>query len=172
MAYVHPLIELTQNNSSEQDILDNLDLFCGKKLIDYDLAGQPIYEVVDQTLFIAQVTLIMDHAVQENHVNVFGWIIREFVPLDVSSSHNDLFFKAGQLGRKEMTDLLVNHESFHPTHRILQALISKSDFDGLKACLSKSRLNAKYSNPEFANLVNQRNQQGTLDYLHRIKFGI
>jgi hypothetical protein len=88
--YIHPIIELINNNASDETIVSNLEIYCGKQLV-YIEDDVPFYDIVDQfefsnsvsLLFSNSVSLLFSYCVENSRPKSIKWLCDNFIPLRV-----------------------------------------------------------------------------------------
>jgi hypothetical protein len=139
-AYVHPFIELINRSSSESEIINMLDIYLGKKLTGHNHNGDPMYDVVDQTLFIGPTLQVFAYAANNGKKSVVSWLMENFVPLQVSYDNNFCYYECLKWNHHEVADLLASHESFIPTMDILESLLSRGKYHLFRTCMNSPYL--------------------------------
>lgn len=171
--YVHPFIEIINRGASEAEIINLLQAFCGKTEVGPDDQGNPTFEFVDQTEFIAPMLQLFSHCANNGKKTAVQWIITNFVPLCVSYDNNYCYFECLRWKHYEILDMIIGHESFDPTKQVLENILSRNKYDNFRTCMDSPRLSGLYrtykftfihyiTNSEFAkvidlfNLINQK----------------
>lgn len=146
---VDPLIEMVTRGCSEQEIIRTLDAFMGKREIGKDANGQPVFDIVDQTMFTAPVLYIFSDAVNYGKVNTVRWLMDNFVPLNVSYDNNFCFFECQRWGHTALADMIVEHESFYPSTEVLDNLLTRSKYNLFRKCMTSPHLRDEMNTYRF-----------------------
>lgn len=169
--YVHPFIQLINNNANESEMVNTLQIYCGSTEIGQDEEGKPIYESVDQTMFIAPALQLFSYCATNNKIRVVKWLLDNFVPLQVSYEKNFCYFECVKFHYYDIADLIAQHESFDPTMVALDNLISRNKYDIFKKCMSSPYLTGlmnKYRYT-FMRYVDKQQYSKINDLLGKIK---
>ncbi len=119
-SYVHPLIDMLYKSYSQSEMIGMLEAFCGVSTDGYNDAGQEMFDSVDQTEFIAPVLQVFSHCANNGKTNVVEWILKNFVPLQVSYDNNYIFFECIKWKHYHVAKMILNHESFNPTPQVFE----------------------------------------------------
>ena len=147
--YVHPFIQMIDKYSSESEMINTLEAFCGKTQIGTDQNGQPIYEVIDQMEFFAPVLQVFSYCANNGKKSVVQWLMNNFVPLQVSYDNNFCYFECLKFNHHDIIDMIVSHESFIPSMEILENLISRNKYAHFRTCMASSHLRDDLSTYRF-----------------------
>jgi hypothetical protein len=140
---------MISKNSSEAEVINTLQAFCGRTQVGTDQLGRPIYETVDQTEFIAPVLQIFSYCANNGKKAVVQWLVTEFVPLQVSYDNNYCFFECLKWSHNDIAEMIVNHESFEPTMQVLENLLSRSKYANFRTCMNSPRLSGEIRTYRF-----------------------
>lgn len=147
--FVHPFIDMIYKDYSEEKMINMLQAFCGRIEIERDQYDRPIYEIVDQTEFIAPVLQVFSHCANNGKKEVVQWLVDNFVPLQVSYDNNYCFFECLKWKNYEIVDIIVDHESFYPSMEVLENLISRSKYAQIKKCMTSPYLQDDFGKYRF-----------------------
>ena len=170
-AYVHPFIELINKGSSEQEIIDTMTTYMGTIPIGKDDNGNDIFDYVDQTLFIQPVMIVFSYATSNNKMMIVEWLLKNYIPLQVSYSDNFCYFEALKWNYYNMADLIVQHKSFIPSIMVLENLIYRNKYDLFKICMNSPGLEGillkyKYN---FLSYLDMNDTENIINLLNQIK---
>ncbi|AAV50818.1 hypothetical protein [Acanthamoeba castellanii mimivirus] len=138
--YVHPVIDLINSNQSENEIIEVLKSFVGTNVVGTNENGQTIYDCVDQVELFGPAMQVFCHCACYGKKDVTDWILKNYVPLQVSYGDNFTFFETQKYKHFDISDMLVKHESFVPSYEVMQNLLSRSKYDLLEHCLNNPNL--------------------------------
>lgn len=138
--YIHPLIEMINRHHSESEMINMLETYCGTKLVGVDEFGNNIYEYVDQLSFFGPVMEVFAHCSGYGKKSVLIWLLEKYVPLDVSYDNNFCYFESLRYSHYTVTEMIVNHESFHPSLEVLENLLSRNKYELFNKCMSSPHL--------------------------------
>ncbi|AEQ60751.1 hypothetical protein [Acanthamoeba polyphaga mimivirus] len=138
--YVHPVIDLINSNQSENEIIEVLKSFVGTNVVGTNENGQTIYDCVDQVELFGPAMQVFCHCACYGKKDVTDWILKNYVPLQVSYGDNFTFFETQKFKHFDISDMLVKHESFVPSYEVMQNLLSRSKYDLLEHCLNNPNL--------------------------------
>lgn len=142
--YVHPFISMIERNSSEAEMINTLQAFCGRVQIGCDQYGRPIYEAVDQTEFIGPVLQVFSYCATNGRKNVVQWLLDNFVPLQVSYDNNFCYHECSRWKHLDIADMLCCHESFVPEVSILFNLLERSRYNVFRTCIQSPHLRGDF----------------------------
>lgn len=169
--YVHPFIDLINRKCTESEFINTLQTFCGGTEVGTDSHNNPIYEVVDQTEFIAPVLQVFSYCATNGKKSVVEWLCKNFVPLQVSYDNNFCYFECLKWGHHEIADIIAQHESFSPDILVLEQMLAKSKYDLFKKCMTSPYLRDdmhKYRYT-FMHYIDQSQYTSVTDLLGKIK---
>jgi hypothetical protein len=139
--FVHPLFELLDKSPTEQELIENMNAFCGSTFIGFSAeTGEPIYEMVDQLDCMYPMLMILAYSIRNNYKNVVIWILENYLPIQVSHSDNELFKLAVYRYKLDIAELLLNHPSFEPSTQVLEISLENNRFDFIRKCLENPNL--------------------------------
>jgi hypothetical protein len=138
--FVHPLFELLDRNPNEQDLIENMNAFCGPTFVGVSETGEPIYEIVDQLDSIYPMIKVLFYSVKNNYKDAVIWILKNYLPIQVSHSDNYLFKLAIHKNNMAIAELLLTHPSFEPSVQILKFLLENNYFELIRKCLDSPNL--------------------------------
>lgn len=169
--YVHPFIESINKGSSEQEIIDIMTAYMGTIPIGKDENGNEIFDYVDQTLFIQPVMIVFSYATSNNKTILVDWLLKNYVPLQVSYSDNFCYFEALKWNYNNMADLILQHKSFIPSLSVLENLIHRNRYDLFKICMNSPCLEGvlfkyKYN---FLYYLDKNDTENIINLLNQIK---
>nr|AEX62563.1 hypothetical protein mv_L358 [Moumouvirus Monve] len=156
-SYIHPLINLITVNTSDDDIINTLDAYCGIQKI-----GDNLYDIPDQYEVFGPVTQLFCHCACYGRRKVVEWIMNNYVPLDVSYSDNFCYFECLRYGHKSIAAMLVQHESFNGSIDVLLDLLNRQEYNLFNNCISRNNnldQDLKNITPALVHLVNTGNIQ-------------
>lgn len=133
--YTHPFIDMINRNCSEAEMVNTLQVFCGRIEVGTDQYGRPIYESVDQIEFTAPVLQVFSYCANNGKKTVVKWLVDNFVPLQVSYDNNYCFFECLRWKHYDIADMIVQHESFNPTTEALENLLSRNKYADFRKCM-------------------------------------
>lgn len=138
--WVHPFIEMVNRNCSEAEMINTLQAYCGRIEVGTDSNGNPIYETVDQTEFIAPILQVFSYCANNGKKSVVQWLLTNFVPLQVSYENNFCYFECLRWNHYEIADMLASHESFIPSMEVLENMLSSSKYAQFRKCMTSPYL--------------------------------
>ena len=139
--FVHPLIELLNKYPNEQQLIENMNAFCGSTFLGMsEETGEPVYEMVDQLDCMYPMLMILYYSVRNSYKNAVIWILENYLPIQVSHSDNDFFKVAIHKNNFEIAELLLNHPSFEPSIQVLKTSLANNRFDFIRKCLENPNL--------------------------------
>jgi hypothetical protein len=128
---IHVLIELMDNGSSEQTILNTL-----KNIMLEVSAGYQI----DMDAIEMPALLLFSHAVASNMHSVVDWMMINNPLLKVSYDDNFMYHECLRNRNVVMAEKLTKHESFIPTNEILDDFIARNRMDLFAYCMNSPYL--------------------------------
>jgi len=139
-AYVHPFIELINRPAPETEIINTLSAFMCCTQIGTDSNGRPIYEEIDQTIFMGPITQVFSYGANNGRMQLTKWILDNYIPLQVSYDNNFCYFESLRWSHFQIADMIAQHESFVPTINVLENFISRNKYDLFKHCMKSPYL--------------------------------
>lgn len=139
-SYVHPFIDMINRNCTESEMINTLEAFCGRTMVGVDDDGRIVYETVDQTEFIAPVLQVFSYCATHGKSSVVQWLLKNFVPLQVSYDNNFCYFECLKWGNNHIADMIAEHESFYPSMEVLENLLSRGRYTQFRKCMSSPYL--------------------------------
>lgn len=169
--FIHPLIEMINRNCPDAEMIRTLDTFVGKIQVGTDPQGNPIYETVDQMQFIAPVMEVFSYCANNGRKSVVQWLFDNFIPLNVSYDNNFCYFESLRWNHTDITDMIVQHESFYPSMEVLENLISRNKYNLLKKCMTSPHLRGDLQTYRFTFMYYVDNDQFSMvnELLRKIK---
>lgn len=169
--FIHPIISLIFKDVSDQEIISILEAYCGCKEIGVDENNQPIYDIVDQTEFIAPILQLFSHCAAYGRIPVVRWLLDNFIPLDTSYNDNSIYFECLRWGQHEVIKMLITHCSFKPNIPVLENLLNREKYDQFLYCMKKSILddNLNVYRYTLIKYVNEQQYMKAINLLNSIK---
>ncbi|AVG46396.1 hypothetical protein [Acanthamoeba polyphaga mimivirus] len=138
--YIHPLINLINPSTSENEIISTVISYCGIQQI-----SENEYDIVDQFELIAPMTQLFCHCACYGKRQVVEWIMNNYVPLNVSYSDNFSYYECLKYGHTDIAELIVKHESFNPDVTVLINLLDRKKSELFIHCMNNSNLDVVLS---------------------------
>lgn len=136
--YVNPLFELVKKGKSQQEIIDNLNAYCGTHEIEGE--NEPMFEQVDQYEFIAPALQLFTHCACYGMKDVVQWFIDNYVPLQVSYDNNFCYFECLRYGHYDIIEMITRHESFEPSFSVMENMLQRSKHHLFMASFNNSNI--------------------------------
>src|ERR1700733_1426581 len=134
--YIHPLIELINNNAMDEEILE-----CLKSFLQPD-EGEYVY----QYELLSHIIQLFHHCTIYRKDVSFNWIFNNYTPLQVSYDNNMTLRYCILDGYNHLKFRLISHPSFEPNKDILYFLLIKNELDMFRKCLENPNLDDKIKN--------------------------
>lgn len=138
--FIHPFIDMINKNCSPAEMINILQAFCGNIQVGKDDKGNTIFETVDQTEFLTAVLQVFCHCATYGKKSVVEWLMKEYIPLQVSYDNNYCYFECLKWDQYDIADMLVEHESFVPSMEVLENLLFRQKYEKFKKCMDSPNL--------------------------------
>ncbi len=146
--YCHPLLKLITESASDYTILQQLENFCGIKLIGFDENGNKIYDIPEDIMRLElHVLQLFSHCMAYSHYKSIDWILKNYPLLRVSDDNNAIYKNCRTHNKTKQIEILISHDSFVPCFHVLNDLIKHREYRYLDECFD--RVNIFLTHPDL-----------------------